>query len=109
MILLIAITINISILLFFFYEIRNVIIMNKCRKEFRRICDDFEIWQNESNTLDLLYEHSSFLSEYRFLDKPNEQLKYINDYRQKLLDKYKNNIPSMLSEHRSKRLKHLLK
>jgi hypothetical protein len=108
----IVIVYTIFLLLVIFYifnEIRDIILINRCRKEFKRICDDFERWGNEVNVLDLLYEHSSFLSGYRYLDKPSEQLKYINDYRQKLINKYKHNIPSMLLEHRSKRLKQILK
>jgi flagellar biosynthesis chaperone FliJ len=57
----------------------------------------------------MMLEHMDFLFGYRHFDKPSEQLKHINDYRKKLINKYKHNIPSMVSEHRSKRLKQLIK
>jgi len=93
-------------------QIRDIIALNKCNKEFERICDDCERWRAELDPklhIDMMLEHLDFLSGYRYFDKPSEQLKHINDYRKKLINKYKHNIPSMVSEHRSKRLKQILK
>jgi hypothetical protein len=95
-----------------FNQIRDIITLNKCGKEFKRICDDCERWRDELDTklrIDMMLEHLDFLSGYRHFDKPSEQLKRINDYRQKLINKYRHNIPSIVSEHRSKRLKQLIK
>jgi hypothetical protein len=100
------------VIFFSFNQIRDIITLNKCGKEFKRICDDCERWRDELDTklrIDMMLEHLDFLSGYIHFDKPSEQLKRINDYRQKLINKYKHNIPSMVSEHRSKRLKQLIK
>jgi hypothetical protein len=101
------------VIFFSFNQIRDIIALNKCSKEFERICDDCERWRAELDPklhIDMMLEHLDFLSGYgNYFDNSSAQLKYINDYREKLINKYKHNIPSMVSEHRSKRLKQILK
>lgn len=97
---------------FTFNQIRDIIALNRCGKEFERICDDCERWRDELDPhlkIDMMFEHLDFLSGYNHSNNTGEQLKYINNYRQNLINKYKHIIPSMVSEHRSKRLKEILK
>jgi hypothetical protein len=106
------ITILLLVISFYFNQVRDIIELNRLGKEFKRICDDCERWRDELDPqlkIDMMYEHLNFLSGYNHYNKTVDQLKYINDYRQNLINKYKHIIPSMVSEHRSRRLKEVLK
>jgi hypothetical protein len=104
------ITILLLVIFFAFNRIRDIIELNRLGKEFERICDDCQRWRDEIDPkfkIDMMYEHLNFLSGYNHSNNTRDQLKYINNYRENLINKYK--IPSLIREHRSRRLKDILK